>query len=345
MVTLYSATDRSYDASLFRLGHALFGQLDLQLGESVTNDIRNRIASLRRKAAVSAWLEDHVAPSVEADLKKTLPSDSAAISFILLTGNQIEKATEAAIAGHNFKLATLISQGSGDTEFQADLLEQLTTWREHRIDAHISDSILRVYAVLAGWLNTIQGSTGTGSERCSDVVVCKGLDWKRVYGLHLWFAEPGEAPLPGIFQAYDQFWRENHTMPSIAPASPHPRSSWNLPAESAVPSATQDALFSLLKLQADPACSLSHILNPLSFSASPVDSSLPWHLYSILARGMRLRDFADRKGPFDDTSSGRGGGHSLSADLLTSSYAFELERLGMLQEAVFVLLHLESSFG
>ena len=38
-------------------------------------------------------------------------------------------------------------------------------------------------------------------------------------------------------------------------------------------------------------------------------------------------------------------GHSPTADLLTSSYAFELESRGMIQEAAFVLLHLEGSVG
>ena len=38
-------------------------------------------------------------------------------------------------------------------------------------------------------------------------------------------------------------------------------------------------------------------------------------------------------------------GHSPSADLLASSYALQLEQLGMLQEAAFVLLHIEGSSG
>ena len=92
---------------------------------------------------------------------------------------------------------------------------------------------------------------------------------------------------------------------------------------------------------------------------------------------MRVRDFADRSHPgakFKDKPPGNlingfGGnghrelsssssdisrdeddeepseGHSPTADLLTSSYAFELESRGMIQEAAFVLLHLEGSVG
>jgi nuclear pore complex protein Nup98-Nup96 len=109
-----------------------------------------------------------------------------------------------------------------------------------------------------------------------------------------------------------------------------------------------DALFALLKLFAEPACSLSNILTPLSFSPSSTDYSLPWHLYVLLSRSMRVRDLVDRGDPGVDMMNEDDihiEGHSPSADLLTNSYAFQLEQLGMIQEAVFVLLHIEGSAG
>jgi nuclear pore complex protein Nup98-Nup96 len=85
---------------------------------------------------------------------------------------------------------------------------------------------------------------------------------------------------------------------------------------------------------------------------------------------MRARDFADRVPEASSKGKGRASGlpngilgqeeddenseedvspghdgHSHTANLLTSAYAFELEGWGMVQEAAFVLLHLESSEG
>jgi nuclear pore complex protein Nup98-Nup96 len=143
--------------------------------------------------------------------------------------------------------------------------------------------------------------------------------------------------------------------------------------------APDDPLFALIKLYADPTLSLSKALNPLSFSPMGLDWGIGmcWHLYIILSRILRVRDFADRsysganskdKQPGNITN-GFGGtgrressvsingisrdeddkesseGHSPTADLLTSSYAFELESRGMIQETAFVLLHLEGSVG
>ncbi|KAJ7222682.1 nuclear protein 96-domain-containing protein [Mycena rebaudengoi] len=356
---LFPSTDRSYEASLFRLGHALFDNLNLRLGDSVTPDIRARITALRRKAALSAWLEDAVAPAVEAEIRAHPAAGPTALAFMHLTGNQVERACDLAVDSGNLKLATLISQAGGDVEFRADLRDQLDVWREQRIDVHIDESVRKVYALLAGAVEgVVEGSKGGGQDRCADVDVLAGLDWKRVFGLHLWFAQLVDAPIAHVFEAYNELVKASTPARRIAGPVPWyeenptaPKARWKLPSPPAAP----DALFSLIRLHAEPTCSLSHVLTPLSFGPSPVDYALPWHLYIILSRCMRVRDFADR----GDTGLRRAGsmsseeeeqqdtveGHSPSADLLASSYALQLEQQGMVQEALFVLLHIEGSVG
>lgn len=358
--SLFPSADRSYEASLFRLGQALFDEIDLRLGSSITIDIRNRINTLRRKAALSAWLEDAVTPALEADLRSNASADVPTVAFTLLTGNQTEKALRVVMDGGYLKLATLISQSGGDWEFRDDLREQLQIWKDERIDVHIDEGVRKVYALLAGIVEgVVEGSKGGGLEKCSDVDVVKGLDWKRVFGLHLWFSEPVDASISQVFQAYDQLAK---TAPQRQVAQPlpwysekqlHSPPQWNLPSAST----THDSLFSLIRLHADPACSLSQVLTPLSFGSSPVDYSLPWHLYIILSRCMGVRDFADREDPrahlrsrrmddsYEEDEDTGTEGHSSSADLLASSYAFQLEEQGMIQEALFVLLHIEGSVG
>ncbi|KAI6148667.1 nuclear protein 96-domain-containing protein [Pisolithus tinctorius] len=347
--TVYPQTDTSYEASLFRLGHALFDPFDLHFTPEITVDIRNRIRSLRRKAALSVWLEEAVTSSVNADLNQA-SGDPESLIFALLTGHQIEKACETAIDCGLVKLATLISQAPGDFEFREDLREQLQIWREQRVDVHVNENTRKLYATLAGSMDILEGSKASSFERCSDVDPLKGLDWKRTFGMYLWFAEPMDVP---ISQVYESYYRASQELPSrVAPPHPHyleSRQGSNLPFNLPRPLPT-DALFSLIRLHAEPACSLSQILNPLSFSPSPCDYSLPWHLYIVISRCMRVRDFSDRgsgerRSPDYDDESGRYEGHSPSADLLASCYAHQLEQLGMLQEAVFVLLHLEGSAG
>ncbi|KAJ7180452.1 nuclear protein 96-domain-containing protein [Mycena filopes] len=355
---LFPSTDHSFEASLFRLGSALFDSLNLRLGDSVTPDVRARISALRRKAALSAWLEDAVAPAVDTEMRATPAAGPSALAFMYLTGNQVNRASEVAMDGGYLKLATLISQAGGDFEFREDLKHQLEIWREERIDLHVDESVRKVYALLAGLVDfVVEGSKGGGQDKCADVDIVAGLDWKRVFGLHLWFSGLVDAPISQIFDAYNQLVQEPSARKIARPIPWYQETSstskwrWKLPASPTAP----DALFSLIRLHAEPSCSLSHVLLPLSFGPSPLDYSLPWHMYIILSRCMRVRDFADRGDPGirraspsssrDEAEDNVVEGHSPSADMLTSSYAFQLEQQGMLQEAVFVLLHLEGSAG
>lgn len=347
---LYPKTDNSYEASLFRLGHALFDNMELHLGQDVTVDVRNRISSIRRKAALSEWLGGVVTSLVDADLKKQSSTDPAALIFSLLSGYQIDKACDTAMDCGSVKLATLISQASGDFEFREDLREQLQLWREQRIDVHVSVSIRKIYSVLAGSLDILEGSKASSLERCLDVDPLEGLDWKRTFGMYLWYVEPMDASIAQVYESYDRATRESPSRvaaprPYYLERSPSQKLAFHLP--SPPPS---DALFSLIRLHADPACSLSQILSPLSFGPSPADYSFPWHIYIILSRCMRIRDLSDRGDSehveeMGEDVSGRREGHSPSADLLASHYAQQLEQVGMLQEAIFVLLHIEGSAG
>jgi nuclear pore complex protein Nup98-Nup96 len=111
----------------------------------------------------------------------------------------------------------------------------------------------------------------------------------------------------------------------------------------------EDGRFALMRLFAEPELSLSDALTAQSFSATPGDDSLPWHLHVILSRCLRVRDFADRQsmdGEEDEDEEDIGGSSSsITADRLTSGYASQLEALGRVEEAVFVLLHLKHSLG
>ena len=347
-VSQFPATDQSFEPTLFRLGHALFDKIDFRLDNIPDASARQRVADIRRKTELSKWLKLAVASAMDADLRKQLDPKWHSTVFTLLTGYQIERACEAAMDGGNVKLASLIAQCPGDAAFRADLREQLDIWREQRIDAHISEDTRKIYALLAGVADTLEGSRGSGVEQCPDTDLAKGLDWKRAFGLHLWFGMPMDASIAEVFRVYDRLWEDNAA--DVAPPSPwykeRPSPEQSLPNWTLPPSAQPpDALYSLIKLFADSECSLSSILSPFSFSTSPADYRLPWHLYIILSRCLRIRDLADRGTPVRTDEEDDVEGHSPSADLLTNSYASQLEQLGMIQEAVFVLLHLEGSAG
>jgi len=215
---------------------------------------------------------------------------------------------------------------------------------------HINEDVRKIYALLAGIVDEVEGSKGTGAERCPDVPISKGLDWKRAFGLQLWFGQSMDTPVADVFTAYRDSignsassplpWYKENLTGEESSSSP-----WKTP-EGADP---PDILYSLIQLFSEPDLSLSDILAPFSYGSSPLDYRLAWHLYIILSRCLGVRDLADRgePGPLDKHTNNddRVEGHSPSADLLANSYAMQLERLGFVQEAAFVLLHIEGSAG
>ena len=303
-------------------------------------------------------MQNVVSPTVEAELREGVSSDSSTEVFTWLTGNKVDNAVQAAISAGSVKLATLVAQAGGDDDFRADVLSQLKLWKEQRIDAHISEPTRKVYALLAGVTDVLEGSgSGPGGARiesCPDVHISGDLDWKRAIGLHLWFGQPIDSSIADVFDSYEAAWMERRY--SVAPPLPwysenaafaELKKKWNLPSTA---EHHPDALYSMIRLFADPSSCLSTILTPLSFNASPVDYRLCWHLYIIMSRCLRVRDFLDRGDTglqFDpqENEDHRVEGHSPSADLLTNSYALQLEQLGMIQEAAFILLHIEASLG
>jgi nuclear pore complex protein Nup98-Nup96 len=337
-----SPLDRTTEAHLFRLGHALFDEIkDLAIPEGASYILRDRIVELRRRERLEKWLEDVVRGEVEEDLRAAAASGGKGFAakriFALLSGHQVERACDSAIEGKDLRLATLVAQAGGDAAFREDVFQQLARWRKYGSNEFISKEYRRVYELLCGNV----GST----EAEKDAVafhVAEGLDWKRAFGLHLWYGTLNRSVGSAVAQ-YESAANVDPLVASPLPsylekpeATPPSSSVWK--AGSDTPS---DPLFQLLKIFTSPTHALESVLLPRNFGTSPLDYRLPWHLYILLSRVLRRRDFGDRVELGED-GEGRGEeGNSVRADAVTEGYAMQLEAEGRWDWAIFVLLHLE----
>ena len=313
--------NHGFESTLWKLGSALFDELDLRVPPSISAGALDRIENLRRKQAIGDWLRSTVSSTVE-NAVASAPSVNAQI-FTLLTGNQVERACHLAVEAHNFKLASLIAQIGGSSEFRRDVASQLIVWRESVADAWIDDDIRKIFALMTGDVTVVEASTSTDPfQKASELRIDDGLDWKRTFGLQLWYGNYLEDTLMASVDAFEA---------RIGAAQPQP---WYL--EGALKKKGSrmttrhetDALFELIKLSVDPAYGLENVLNPRGYTSSPLDYRCVWHVYMLLSRGLQVGDFSS------DAAS-------LAASAVTANYAAQLEALGMYEHAVFVLLHLE----
>ncbi|WFD07781.1 hypothetical protein MVES1_003152 [Malassezia vespertilionis] len=331
---LYAPDDKRYDAQLWHLGAALFDPIELHIAHAPS--LQTRVEQLRRKAAFSAWLARAVAGQVQNDVRAHVAaSRKPELVFAYMTGYQIEQAADAALEAHDPRLATLVAQAGGDAATRAYLAEQLDVWRAEHVDPFIAPPMRRVYELLSG--NVL--STPPDAQNAS-LAIAHGLDWRRALGLHVWYAVPWEAQLKASVDSYEAaLTRHGDTAPPL-PAyrdathlgvlarralAQHPETEW-------------DAMYELLKLHVDPAYPLERALDARSFGPSAVDHTLPWHVYVLLARALRLRDFTDAE---EDAVPGAPLPKSEQGARLTLAYAAQLEASGAWTWAAFVLLYLE----
>ncbi|WVW83374.1 hypothetical protein I302_105393 [Kwoniella bestiolae CBS 10118] len=329
----FDAGDRSHEASIFRLGVALFDELDLKVPADSPEELVERVASIRRKLALSKWLEDAVSPSVDSDLIKN-GEDRPAKVFTYLSGHQVERAVQSALDGGDMRLATLISQAGGEEIFREELMKQLEDWSKYKANPLIAKGYRKLYALLAGITDISPGDSSKGSDGCPDVLIAEGLDWKRSLGLHMWYGNRFEDTISDVVSSYTSALES-----SCPPAKPLPNylenpssgsiRKWNSTYE------PTDILFNLIKLYSDVTISLDQVFKSRDTSPSPFDVRLSWHLYLLLSRVLEKRDFEDREEE----------GYSASADGLTQGYASLLEGNGEWTKAAFVLLHLETNEG
>ena len=328
---LFDAGDRSYEANVWRLGVALFDEIDLRLPVGSNDDLIQRISEIRRKLALSEWLANAVAPSVDHDLLDASENRPARV-FTLLSGNQVDRAVQSALDGNDMRLATLVSQIGGPDMFREEVMRQLDDWQKYKASPLIGAEYRRLYALLAGITDVSPGDPSRGSDGCPDVFIAEGLDWKRAFGLHLWYGNAFDDTIGNVLQSYSAALSSAHS--PARPLPPYLEKSTSLAKTWIMPTEPTDILYGLIRLFSDATVSLDQVLHPRDCAPSPLDLRMPWHLYMLLSKVLAKRDFEDR-----DL------GYSATADQLTSGYAMQLEESGEWLWAAFVLLHLETSEG
>ncbi len=307
------ASDKGREAQCWRLGHALFDEVDLPMAPEGLTDAP--VAGLARKAAFSRWLEDCVGPTVEHEAYQVEAGPKTVFSF--LSGHRIESAVESSVKSGDLRLGLLVSQIGGGEFFKASMAEQLQGWRDQEVDQHISTDVMRIYAVLAGAVSSVPSSKNTRNGQSKDLQVDEDLGWERALGLHLWYGTAFEDLLPRVLGSYKQRLADH-------PFSKRPF----LPLSNGLE--VKDALYAMIELFCNPQTGLEELMDPRTRECPVTDVSFSWHLFMLLTTVLGVGAEA-----VDDTKG--------IASKLTVDYAAQLESGGAWIEAVFVLLHLKES--
>ncbi|CAL4920998.1 unnamed protein product [Urochloa decumbens] len=262
---------------------------------------------LVRRADFSNWLQDSVCHRVQGEVGSLSDARYLEHILLLLTGRQLDSATEVAASRGDVRLANLLSQAGGSMSNRSDLSQQLDLWKTNGLDFnYIEEDRLKVYELLAG---NIQAA-----------FLASAIDWKRYLGLIMWYQLPPDISLDIIICSYHHLLGEGkvpYPVPVYIDEGPldealqwSPGDRFDISFYLMLLHANQDEKFGLLKT----------MFSAFSSSYDPLDYHMIWHQRSIL----------EAIGAFS----------SNDLHLLDLSFAYQLLCLGKCHWAIYVILHM-----
>ncbi len=166
----------------------------------------------------------------------------------------------------------------------------------------------------------ISGELTQTSENAEMTNVCENLDWKRQYGMHLWYKC---LPINSIHDSLISFEDSLASRFVAEPLPPYLEDSVTSDLKNNQPTHLYDTCFHLIKLYCNDKHSIADTVSPLSHNPNQLDYRLSWHLTMALISLSY---------------------NSVSSECLESlheSYASQLQSIGLWHWSVFVLMHLE----
>lgn len=296
------------------------------LFDPVTDATGARIApsGLRhaRRQSVSKFWQNVVEDASNRDVGMAHSAEDKAIAA--LSGHRITDACKHLLDGKNFRLATLVALIGTSDQLMQDMREQVREWREANLLSEFTDPIRAIYELLGGNVCAVDGQKGAMENRMESFVISEkfGMDWKRAFGLRLWYAITSNEDVVEAIHAFEDDLRQDREQtPKPWFAEQGIETLWEDPNKDK----REDLLWGLLKLYADTDIDLADVLRPENSQLSPLDFRLCWQLGQALINTGKVNFGEDA----DD-----------KADAATLSFASQLTSEGNWMEAVFVLLHL-----
>ncbi|MCJ1472218.1 Nuclear pore complex protein Nup98-Nup96 [Lambiella insularis] len=320
-------TASKHEHLVWKLASILFDDDDTDIGSDLPGPLRPNYEHRIRKDRLSDFWSQICQDKALAAVSAAPTAEERAIAYLSM--HKVAEACDALMEGKDFRLATLIAQIGGDITMHEDMTTQIDAWRALKNLSEMTDPVRTLYALLAGHTCICQGTKGAMEDQAKTFVISERfqLDWKRSFGLRLWYAIQEEEPLEVAVKRYARDLETEETQTPIP---------WFMEEEVSLPWSDQhaedreDILWGVLKLYADMKAGTSttrlvDVIMPQNVSGNPVDARFSFEIYHALST--RLPDHVDLQ----------------RADQLAWDFATHIESAGEWHWAAFALLHLSDA--
>lgn len=320
--------DSTYEKTVWELASILFDDQDSEsygvpAAQKATYDHR-----IRKDRLISFW-ETLCDKSAKEAASAAPNAEERAIAH--LSAHKVVEACDALAQGKDYRLAILVAQIGGNQMMRDDIEAQIGAWRDLNVLSEMTEPIRTLYSLLAGNTCVCEGKKGQLEDRAKTFVISErfNLDWKRAFGLRLFYAILADSPIEAAIVAFaDDLQADEGKKPvPYFIEDETSTTSWKDPH----PSQRESILWGLLKLYAAsknalPPPSLAETFAPQNATGNPLDTRLSFQLYHAFT--LRFPS-APSTAPFQ-------------ADALAWTFATQLDSAGEWLWATFALLHLSS---
>jgi hypothetical protein len=226
---------------------------------------------MRRRAAVSAWLEHSLQPS-----SPPAPAADAGLVLQLLSRHQVAEAVDAAIRLGDLRLATLAAGAGQGEAAQRDVQRQLALWRKNGLWDDMDAPHRHIYSLLAGEINALPPSTSPSPSPSPSAPFSPSPSpspsaWLQDLALRLWYGEGAlHRSLAAVLRDFGAAFVGRRAAVPVARHSPD----------------HSDLRYHLLRLFCGEKAALIQALDPLARAASPLDAAESYCLALLLRRAV-----------------------------------------------------------
>jgi len=254
-----------YASTVWKLCVALWGRY---LDQATDHANEGHYNVMMRREAIGEWLKSVVQKTVEREIRNVdseMNNSHEKIILSLLSACKLEDACMEAREVGDHCLALLMAQLRSGMPVKELIKQQLVLWQETDVDENLTIDRLKLFMLVAGE-PLISSKHGT-------INVCENLDWKRAFAIHLWYLSPPTCSITDALDLYEASF--NTTETEAYAATPEPEYKENdYDAELNNSKRIYDLCFHLLKLYCTGNHDLGQLLNPLSYTANPLDYRL-----------------------------------------------------------------------
>ena len=304
----------------WELAKILFDDYDDDISDGVPPSYRREFQDAIRKDRLSVFWEKLCREKGSEAVSVAATAEERAIAYLSMHG--LVEACDVLVQGRDFRLAILVAQVGGSQTIRDGIASQIDAWRRLNVLSEMTEPIRTLYELLAGNTFVCDGQRGPIEDRAKTFVISErfNLDWKRAFGLRLWYGTLAEEPIEKAIMRFAADTR----LTGLKEKTPLP---WFIEHGAKGSSNQEDVLWGLLKLYAESKentqlTRLSTVVSAHNLTPSRTDSRFSFQLYKALESRFHTEDDVP------------------AADQTTVDFATQLDSAGEWLWSVFVLLHI-----